>query len=393
VWTPAVHPKPLPVMVWLHGGGNISGTAAQTFYDGSAFARDGVVLVTLNYRLGLLGFFAPAAIAGEAGGAPTGNFGLLDQVAALRWVRSNVAAFGGDPSRVTLFGESAGGQDALILAASDAARGLFARAIVESAGDVWARSPTLAQAQRRSADILAKLGLPRDAAAERLRAVPSATFANAGDDDQLGPIVDGAVVRAPLTETLARAVRVPIVIGTNDGEGSLLVDTTDLAAVFPQLSNDDIRVLLARYRSAGIDADAAASDLFGDAYFAAPARWVAETAAAAKQPAYLYRFDYIASIFTGRRHAATHGSEIPYVFESWPPGVPLSETDRQLERALHDCWVAFARDGVPACAAAPEWTRYDARVRRVMVFDARPSMREPGNADVLDRLQRKLLPN
>ncbi|MBD5635298.1 MAG: carboxylesterase family protein [Candidatus Eremiobacteraeota bacterium] len=394
VWTPASHRKPLPVMVWLHGGGNTSGTGSQTFYDGTGFARDGVVLVTLNYRLGVLGFFAPAAIVREAGATATADFGLLDQIAALKWVRENVAAFGGDPSNVTLFGESAGGEDALILANSDAARGLFARAIVESAGDLWNRWPTLAEAQTRSALVAAKFGLEGDAATSvRLRALPASTLAGIGDEDQLGPIVDGHVVRAPLAQTLGRAVNVPVVIGTNDGDGSIAGGVTDPADLFPALTSADVSFVRARLNAAGISGDGpVASQFFGDGYFAAPARWVAETLAAAGKPAYLYRFDYVASFLSGRRRAATHGSEIPFVFDSWSPAVPLSDADRTVGADLHDCWVAFARAGVPDCGGVPHWPRYDVRDRRLMNFSARPSLQVPADTDIIDLLEQKLVP-
>ncbi|MBD5656108.1 MAG: carboxylesterase family protein, partial [Candidatus Eremiobacteraeota bacterium] len=153
VWTPVTRASALPVMVWLHGGANVAGAGSERFYDATAFARDGAIAVTLNYRLGLFGFFAHKTLTDEAGNGDTANFGLLDQISALRWVHANISAFGGDPADVTIFGESAGGEDALVLATSAAATGLFRRAIGESASDIWEPLPTLAQASARGAKV------------------------------------------------------------------------------------------------------------------------------------------------------------------------------------------------------------------------------------------------
>lgn len=390
IWTPLARPGPLPVMVWLHGGGNVRGTGADRYYDGSAFARDGVVLVTLNYRLGALGFFAHRAIMGEAGN-DSGNFGLLDQIAALRWIRSNIAAFGGDPSNVTIFGESAGGEDAVILAASAAANKLFGKVIAESAGDLWGEWATTAQARNASAELATKLGLPGDAAtAGQLRALPADAFAGLQDDDQLGLTVDGRIISARLTAQGLRGIRVPIVIGTNDGDDSLGANIMHPENVWPQLSKDDLAFVRARYAVSGITNDAAvAQHLFGDGYFAAPARWVAKRLAEEKKPVYLYRFDYVLGSLAERSPAAPHGSEIPFVFENWPP-IFVSDADRSVGAAVHDCWIAFARTGTPECPAVPAWPPYDARSGRVMLFDAHPSLRDTGDIEVLKRLEERL---
>src|SRR6185295_9618836 len=175
VWAPA-HAEPsspgAPVMVWLHGGGNSDGAAGKRYYDGSAFARDGVVLVSMNYRLGPLGFFAHPALTKEAGPSePLGSYGLMDQIAALAWVKRNARAFGGDPGRVTVFGESAGGEDVLALLAVPSAAGSFQQAIVES-GPGWPQLPTLAQAEQFGLTSATAIGLTGADAAERLRALP-----------------------------------------------------------------------------------------------------------------------------------------------------------------------------------------------------------------------------
>jgi para-nitrobenzyl esterase len=389
VWAPVSHAAPLPVMVWLHGGANVSGTGADRYYDGSAFARDGVVLVTLNYRLGLLGFFAHPALAGPAG--EQANFGLLDQIAALRWVRANIAAFGGDPRNVTLFGESAGAADTVVLASSQAAKGLFARAISESAGGLWSGFLTLAQARVEGARIATALGLPgASASAAQLRALSAESLA-ARADDAIGPVIDGGVIAGPNASAYEGRPRVPMIVGTNDADGSVLGGAADPQKFFG-LSHDAIVSIRSGYAAQGIRGDTAVSEkLFGDGFFAAPSRWVAARAVASGQPAYRYRFDYVGSFFQGERTAATHGSEIPFVFESFVQGF-LSDTDRAVQTTLHGCWVAFARTGIPTCPAAPAWPAYDPKNARLMIFGAKPAVGDDGDTAVLDILQRELAP-
>jgi para-nitrobenzyl esterase len=392
VWAPVPRATPLPVMVWVHGGGNTSGAGADRFSDGSSFARDGVVLVSMNYRLGVLGFFAHPAIVRDAGNEPTGNFGLLDQIAALRWVRANIAAFGGDPDNVTIFGESAGGEDVVALSGMDDAASLFRRTIAQSAGALWDWS-TLPQAEAQSAKIATKLGLAGErATAAELRALPVNALAQLDDDDQVGPMADGKVMRAPPWVALAHGARVPLVIGTNEDDGSLAGTGTSIDQIDPRLSAADLALFRTREAARGVTSDDAVMQrLFGDAFFAAPSRWVAEHATAAA-PAYLYRFDYVASFLAFRRPAASHGSEIPFVFETFPQTL-LSDADRKVQSALHDCWIGFARTGTPSCTGVPAWPPYDPANRKIMVFDANPSVRDPGDTDVMDILERKLFPS
>jgi para-nitrobenzyl esterase len=391
VWTPVARSGKLPVMVWLHGGGNRSGSGSVSYYDGTSFAEDGIVLVTLNYRLGIFGFFAHPALAPAAAGGERANFGLLDQIAALRWVRANIAAFGGDPHDVTLFGESAGGEDTVALASSSAAdEGLFRRAIAESASDLWARWPTLAEAEAQGTRVASALGLPGDAALAQLRAVAADALERAGGEERFGPVVDGHLIPAAPQTAFARGSRVPIVIGTNDGDGSILGDVSDATAVFPTLPPDDFALVTGAYRQSGVtDTTEIARTLFRDGSFGAPARWFAARTVRAGVPAYLYRFDYIATILSTRRTAATHGSEVPFVFNTFPT-LWFSAADRAVEASLHGCWVAFARTGTPGCPGLATWPPYDPRNAREMIFDAHPSVRDPGDGAVLDVLQKDL---
>jgi len=393
VWAPVAHAAPLPVMVFIHGGGNVGGSGSDRYYDGSSFARDGVVLVTLNYRLGLFGFFAHPALAREAGAAPTANFGLLDQIAALRWVQANIGAFGGDPANVTVFGESAGGEDTVLLATSDAAKGLFARAIAESASDLWSSFPTMAQAETQGADIVTRFGLPGDrATAAQLRAIPVDQIAGFRNDRGSGPIADGRIMAGPASSAFEGTPHVPLMIGSNSGDGSLVEGVTNPSALFPNLSPAAFAAIRKSYGERGITENGAvAQQLFRDGFFAAPARWEAARARRAGQPAYLYRFDYIFSLFAGRRTAANHGAEIPFVFETFTPSL-LSDADRAMEATMHGCWVAFARTGSPACPGASAWPRYDPHGGRRMVFDARSSVRDPDDAAPMNLLEKELGP-
>ncbi|MET0294299.1 MAG: carboxylesterase family protein, partial [Phenylobacterium sp.] len=209
--------KAAPVMVWLHGGG--FSTGAGWVYDGRNFARDGVVVVTVNYRLGTLGFFAHPALTAAAGAkAPLGNYGVMDQIAALQWVKRNIAAFGGDPDNVTVFGESAGGASVAILLSTPAAKGLFNKAIIQS-GLVWQPPGSLPEAEARGTALAGKLGAADLAA---LRALPPEAIVEAAPD--AGPFADGRLLLRTPTEALAQGLEidVPLIIGWNSGEDSLL---------------------------------------------------------------------------------------------------------------------------------------------------------------------------
>jgi para-nitrobenzyl esterase len=352
VWAPQAAAK-AAVMVWIHGGGNQAGSSAVKYYEGTAFARDGVVLVSLNYRLGKLGFEPHD---GEA------NFGLWDQVAALKWVKKNIAVFGGDPTNVTVFGESAGGQDTLALMAAPAARGLFQKAIVESGGGGWGPNPKIAQ--QESADHVGEWGV----------------------------IVDGHLLKeAPLSAFAGgRVAHIPLIIGTNSEEGSLLGMDPHSDGIFPKLSAGDMSVLKAVYGPQGMDDENLARLVFRDGYFASEARWVAAKVSAQGSPAYLYRFDYVLSVLQKRRAGAFHGAEIPFVFDRMPQ-ILVSADDMRVEQALHECWVAFARTGKPVCEQAGDWPAFGPNGNgQWMVFDAHPSARPLEDVAALDLLQCRL---
>jgi para-nitrobenzyl esterase len=387
IWTPLARRRPLPVMVFIPGGANTQGTGAEVFYIGSRFAHDGVVLVTLNYRLGLLGFFAHPALAKEAGDGPLANYGLLDQIAALQWVQRNIAAFGGDPHDVTVFGESAGALDIALLMTTTEANGLFQRVILQSAG-IDRSFPTLARAERGGAVLASALGLPGAAAtAAQLRGLPVAQLAAAADSTP-GPVIDGRLLReSPVVAFGAgHALVVPMVIGTNGNEGSLLGPTPRLEVLTAGYSAAGIARLRAAYGADAATDTAFARALFRDWRFTAPARWIA---AHAQAPVYLYRFNYILSLLRYRRGGADHGSEIPYVFSTWFTA-RLSPADSAVTATMHRCWVAFASTGVPHCAGAPNWPAYRASADSIEIIGDSSCVAPSPQAAALDAMELEL---
>lgn len=341
-----------PVMVWIHGGSHRTGAGWVT--SGAAFARDGVILVGVNYRLGPLGTFAHPALTAEAGAnAPIGNYGLMDQIAALKWVRRNIAAFGGDPDNVTLFGESAGGVSVQFLLAQPETRGLFHKAIIQS-GAGWYRPQDLAEKSAQGVEIARAVGLEQATAAQ-LRAVP-ADLLIAKACCEFTPFQDGRLVTRTPTQAFAAGglPDVPLIIGWNSGEDVLMSPSR------PNLATKvtpEIRAAYPEEAAAGETVLARAN--FSDRIMGAPARWVAAQAAGGK-PAWLYYFTYVANRFRPRP-TAWHAGEIDFVFDDfdqWVPPGSISDEDRAKAAQTHSCWVAFAKVGVPRCDGGPAWPAY-----------------------------------
>jgi para-nitrobenzyl esterase len=378
VWTPAAvtGDAPLPVMVFIHGGGNVQGSPAQPVYNGRALAEHGAVVVTVSYRLGALGFLTHPALAAESAQGVSGNYGLLDQIAALRWVQRNIGAFGGDPGRVLIFGESAGGVNVCALLAAPAAAGLFHRAVIQSGG---CPAPTRTAAERIGARVAAATGCATAAdVAACLRALPAADLVTAVPVDvgavrlvppEFGPHVDGVVLpAAPLEAVRAgRHNRVPLIVGANADETSQMVGriaTEDeyRAAVYALLGQSLGELVLVRYpvaehgtpRGAFIAATS-------DARFICPARVVARTVADAQpEPVYRYFFTH-ALEGPARALGAFHGLELAFVFGTLgtTSGYRPSDAERALAEALIGYWTRFAAAGDPNGAGAVPWPAYD----------------------------------
>ncbi|WP_371566793.1 carboxylesterase/lipase family protein [Streptomyces canus] len=385
VWTPAVAQSDLPVMVFVHGGGFVAGSTRSAMYDGSAFARDGVVLVTLNYRLGIAGFL-------DLPGAPA-NRGLLDVVAALRWVRENIAGFGGDPDNVTLFGQSAGATVVGGVLATAEATGLFRRAIVQSGSGLGAFSTE--QAARVTAAAAAALSIEphvdafADISDERLVEAASQL---AGIDLQTETHGDPLIGLSPFSLVLdtqpaasvaaGLAADVDLLVGTNTEEGNLYLVpvgkyATSTAADVDEAaarSHPDPARLVETYRKSRPEASYAElrSAIMADALFGAGSRALAGAHAAHPESAtYAYEFAWRSQALDGEL-GATHAVELPFVFdladrpELNGPSALLGpdKPPADLAHRMHETWIRFAATGDPG------WDPYDTERRATMHIDA-----------------------
>jgi len=395
IWAPIKPEKPAPVMVWIHGGGFVAGASSLPFYDGTSFARHGVVLVSINYRLGLLGFFAhPALSKTAAKDEVQGNYGLTDQLEALRWVQKNIASFGGDPANVTVFGESAGGMSVLSLMAAPSSKGLYAKAIIES-GLGWHKVRSATEAEADGVTVATALGLTgANATPEALRAATPDALIAATPKEGNGPFVDGQLLKQNLIAAFSKGEvqQVPIIIGTNSNEGSLLRPTAapKLLADLPPAAVVGAR---AYYGAAATDDYALARRLFRDGAFTAPARWIARHVSAS-QPAYLYHFDYVAHYFRAKSDGVNHGFEVPFAFDSWKhiagASFILKDEDRAETAMVHSCWVSFAKTSQPTCTGAVEWPKYSAEKDALLDFTLPMAVVKTGfEKPMLDRLEAK----
>lgn len=370
LWAPARRAGRRPVIVWIHGGSLRIGGASQPMFDGAAFARRGVVFVSFNYRLGVFGWLAHPALSAESTARVSGNYGLLDQVAALRWVRANIAAFGGDPGNVTIMGESAGALSVSYLLTSPLARGLFGKAIAQSANiravpALSRRVFGLHSAEETGAVLAAGLGA-RDLAA--LRALGAATLAQA----RFAPegTVDGWALPEQVVEAFdgGRQARVPLLAGFNSGEVRsqrifLPPAPADAAAYEAEIRRryrDLAPAFLRLYPSSDLGNSMLAT--LRDAVYGWAAERMVRGQAAAGTPAYLYLFDHCDAAMRARDLCAFHAGELPYVFglprlpSSWPR--PEGEEDRALSEAMLDYWASFAATGVPRTRLGPAWPAY-----------------------------------
>ena len=383
VWRPfSESARPLPVMVWIHGGGFVNGSGTAALYDGSALARQDVVVVTLNYRLGRFGFFAHPALTREAAGEPVGNYGLMDQIAALQWVRANIAGFGGDPAQVTIFGESAGGMSVNQLMVSPAARGLFKAAIVESGvGREYSvrlheANPMGAPSAEAAGAAFAKsLGVMADDPAA-LRAISAQAILAAGDPAPLagsGPIIDGRIVTMDVSEAFAKGLeaKVPYIVGSNSLEFPIPANNVEkMLGDLTRLTPDQ----RARIEAAYGDKQAFAQDIVSDVIFTEPARHLAALHARNGEPTWLYRFSVVSPAVRPLFKGAVHASERQYVFQTlnaspWPTG----EQDKAAAAAMSAYWTDFAKTGDPnggpsASPGLPSWPAYSSAQDRLLNF-------------------------
>jgi para-nitrobenzyl esterase len=376
----------LPVLVWIHGGAFLSGSASLELnrglplYDGRNLAGRGAVVVTVNYRLGPFGFLAHPQLSSESPEGVSGNYGLLDQMAALRWVRENIRGFGGDPSRITLFGESAGAVSILYLMVSPPAAGLFQGAIAQSA-PFWIKHVlppayrSLEEAEEVGMELARALGCDNGPGAlddMRSRGVEELIAAARLDAGLLpggmhfGPVVDGRVLpdRPERLYLRGRQHRVDLIVGSNRDEANFFLAALDL-------SREDYEVLARRmagewWRDAlrlfpvGEDGIVypAFSAMLTALEFTAPCRFTARCVGEAGGAAFLYHFSRIPPTERGRALCVCHGSEIPYVFGVLDPGEGYTESDLELSASMMDYWINFARCGDPNGPGLPAWPAY-----------------------------------
>ena len=383
-----------PVMVWIHGGTLIWGTAHSKMYDGREFARRGIVLVSINYRLGVLGYLAHPELSKESADDISGNYGLLDQIAALRWVRENIAAFGGDAKNVTIFGESAGALSVEYLLASPAARGLFDKAIAQS-GYLFTM-PELRQAryEEQSAErigvaLAGKLGargiadLRSMGARELVDATAVAGYAPYGT-------IDGKILTRQLVDTFDRGEQapVPLIAGLNSGEirslrfllppapASAEAYASAVRARYGDLADDYLRLYPRR------DLEQTQLAATRDAVFGWAAERLVRRQAAIGQDAFLYYFDHDYPSASAAGLTAFHASEVPFVFGTFEftpagwPRIPNTPAEHRLAGAMLDYWTSFARDGRPTAMNGPAWAPF-APNGTSMTFDKVPRLSSP----------------
>jgi len=397
VWTPAESASDkLPVMVWLHGGGFVAGATSHNITTGSELAELGVVVVSVAYRFGRFGFLAHQELSAESGQG-SGNYAFLDQIVGLEWVQQNIAAFGGDPSNVTIFGQSAGGISVSILAASPAARGLFDRVISQSGG-FFGPSRTLtplAVAEAAGETFLETLGVNSIAEA---RALPAQAIAAAQQRQRLGFffVADGHVLRGDqlVMYGQGRFNDTPVLIGTNSDEGTL--DAEDgmtvarlEAMVRSEFGDHADRILAAYPHETDQEASQAAKNISRDLNFAWPTwTWARLQARHGEQKAFVYYFDHRPS--ASRQITDTgagHGAELPFVFG--PMGVssriPLPE-DLAVSDLMGRYWTNFAKTGDPNGAGLPSWPAFDEDEQQVMVFDDDTGARRVPNREQLEAM-------
>ncbi len=385
VWTPGGAPTAkLPVMVWIYGGSFVNGGSAFPIYDGVELAQRGVVVVTLNYRLGWLGTFNQPALAAANASEPTGNFGLLDQIAALAWVQKNIAAFGGDPANVTIFGESAGGMSVNDLVVSPLARGLFAKAISESGLGLWTIG-TAAQAQLNAVTFAAlenANGASADALAKlRTLSTDQILADQAKLPEKPSPFVDGTILPDQPAALFAQGkmAHVPYLAGSNSDEATLMsaIHMTNDDMLMP--FGDALPAVRKIYEADGkLSDDQFARQVFADALFASGAQGLAAFEAKLGEPAYVYHFDYV---FDGLRLFSSgvgHGGEIPYVFgfsglandPNFAAKIKFaSDKDKSIAAMMEGYWTNFAKTGNPNGAGLPQWEQSSAAAPETLVVN------------------------
>lgn len=394
IWAPA-RAKKAPVFVWIHGGNLVRGSSQQAMFDGARLAKRGVIVVSINYRLGIFGYFAHPGLSAESPDGSSGNYGVMDQIAALKWVRANIGAFGGDPGNVTIAGESAGGLAILHLLVSPQAHGLFGKAIVQSASlmnipELKTMAHGVPSAETLGEHYAGAIGARTVA---ELRAIPAPDLAaravKAGFASTA--IVDGTVITRQLLDSFERGeqAKVPLMTGFTAGEistmKSILPGLPEASTFTPATYEAKIRAgygpladaFLRLYPSDAIGANMLAAAR--DGFFAWNSQKLVREQARAGQPAYLYYFDHHMPSSDAAGIHAFHASEVPFMFGTidrvtalWPK-IPDMPAERALSDAMVDYWASFARTGAPTASGHPAWPSHNARAA-YMHFTDKPEV-------------------
>jgi len=415
VWTPdAKAGAKLPVMVWIYGGGFVNGGSSPSVYDGSQFAKRGVVFVSFNYRLGRFGFFGHPALTKESPDGPLGNYGYMDQIAALKWVERNIAAFGGDPHNVTIFGESAGGGSVLTLLTSPMAKGLFHKAVVESGGgrDLLMGQRYLSKAGPDGTPSAESVGVAfakangiegTDAAAlAALRKLPAEAvvaglnMATMGTPTYGGPMIDGRVVVESPAKAYAngRGAKVPVMIGANSADIGFPRGRT-IDEILAPFGADRDKARAAYDPSGSAQPIQLGIAIAADQMMVEPARYFAGVIAGLGQPAYEYRFSYVAESMRKQWPGAPHATEIPFVFDTVAARYTkdLADADRAIARAANEYWVNFAKTGNPNGKGLPNWPAYSPKTDELMDFSLAGPVAKPdpwkARLELIERLAEK----
>lgn len=376
---------PLPVMVFIHGGGFVAGTANDPLFNGARFAQAGLIVVTVNYRLGALGWLTHPAL--SDGGS--GNFGLMDQIAALHWVHDNIAAFGGDANNVTLFGNGAGATSIALLMLCAQSRGLFQKAILQSVPG-RAHLPSPQQAEAAGRQFVAALGQGMD-----LRSVAPARLLAAEKrlldkiPRSFAPAIDGNLVTEDIADGFAAGheSRIPLIIGSNDNETRFDSELEVKEAL--SSSGESIDELRQLYPDTTRPSEVAAS-FYTDKVFSEPVRLLARLHAATGAPTFRYRFAYVPEARRGDPDEG-HGRELQFIFgvEGVPGAGIFSRRDREIANRLRAYWINFATSGDPNGAELPHWDGAASHDRLLLIANDRVASDNDPWVERLDRIERE----
>ena len=370
--------KPLPVLVWIYGGGFGSGGAGCAIYDGEAMARKGILFVSFNYRVGPFGFLAHPELTKESGRGASGNYGLMDQIAAVEWVKQNIAAFGGDPANVTIAGQSAGSMSVNCLVASPLAKGLFSKAIAQSGASFGRPMSSLQQAEESGLKVMQTLGTTSLAA---MRALSAEEILKKAQGGMRGPVVDGYVLPQSVPQLFAARKQndVALLTGWNEDEGMAMgkPKTADEYRQQAEKQYGSNATAYLQHYPGRTDTEAARAqiDVSRDQTFGAPNYAWANLQAGQGKPVYVYRFTRkLPALGQYAHYGAFHTGEVAYTYDNLKfidrTLRPLNKTDDELARVMSSYWANFIKTGNPNGPGLPQWPTYTTGRKSIIALGA-----------------------